>query len=494
MLGILLIALAWAQPTPEAPISSDEEVATPRIRSAERLRRMLGSEPASPLELQAVLGGIDRRHPRFRSAMLDIDRAQGRYLASQGAFDPRVSASTRSLLAGFYGYTFGNAMVDWSPGPFSVYGGWRMGVDTWGRAGIPVYYQDKWTLEGGEVRAGIAVPLLEGLVTDPQRTERQIADLDIDRAEAVASAVEVHLRQRATGAWVGWVASGRFLQLERALLDIAETRQVAVEARISVGNLPQIEELRNLQFLAHRRVAFEAAVGSFAASNQELALYLRDEGGAGVRAEVERVPARPSPPQDPISREEDFLVRRAFDRHPELATLRAVVDQRRAAARLARNRLLPDITVFGEASQDLVGGGEVVPSLEPFNFMAGVRGTMPVLNRGARGMKAATEAQVDGARADLVWAEEQIEARVRRAAARERASLEGWRNAYEAVGLALRIQEAEQRAFDFGNVDLLRLWQIEQETAAALRSEVAAWAAYENAVAELIAAVGGDLP
>lgn len=109
-------------------------------------------------------------------------------------------------------------------------------------------------------------------------------------------------------------------------------------------------------------------------------------------------------------------------------------------------------------------------------------------------MKAATEAQVDGARADLVWAEEQIEARVRRAAARERASLEGWRNAYEAVGLALRIQEAEQRAFDFGNVDLLRLWQIEQETAAALRSEVAAWAAYENAVAELIAAVGGDLP
>ncbi|TVQ90252.1 MAG: hypothetical protein EA397_12915 [Deltaproteobacteria bacterium] len=493
MLIYLLMALAVAQPAPESAIE-DPQLDTPRTRSAERLRRMLGAEPADPLPLQSVTESIDRRHPRFRSAMLDVQRAEGALLQSQGPFDPNLIARTRTLAAGFYGYSFGNAMLEWTPGPFSVYGGWRIGVDTWDRAGIPVYYQDKWTLQGGEARVGLSIPLLEGLVTDPARTQRTIAALDIDRTEAMADAIEIQLRQQAAVAWVGWVASGRMLALERALLDIAQIRQTAIEARITLGDLPQLEELRNLQFLARRRASLENAIGSFEAASQHLSLFLRDDQGARLTAAADRVPKAESPPAAALSRNEDLLVRFALDRHPELEAMRAVIEQRQAAARLARNRLLPDIRVFGEASQDFLGGGDAVPSLEPFNLMIGVQGSMPVLNRSARGMKAATEAQVDGARADLRWAEDQIEARVRQAAARERAALEGWRAATEAVALALRIQEAEQRAFDFGKVDLLRLWQIEQETAAAIHTEVNAWARYETARAELIAAVGGQIP
>lgn len=490
----LFLCVALAQAPAEPPTGPAEPTARDAAQldgATERLRRMLGEPSERPLRLDDLLVSIDRRNPRLRAALLGIDKAQGALQSARGFLDPELRLGAQSLVRGYYGYNLADAAVGWDTGALDVYGGWRAGVDAWDRNGIPVYYGDKATLAGGELRAGASLPLLRGLITDGDRTGVRVADADLMRAEAVARGIDVALRQRSAGAWIGWVAAGRMLALERALLDIAEDRQRSVRARVSVGDLAALEELRVEQFLTQRRAAFENAAGRFEGEVQQLGLYLRDDAGDPARAGLERLPTRDAVPTEPIARDLDALVARAIEQHPDLLALRADVQRRQAMLRLAKNDRLPSLSVFGEASQDFAGDGTVDDSLSPFKFIVGARGTVPTLNRKARGTVAKSDAELKTAQAYLQWATEKIAASVRRAGARERATTEAWRATSRAVDLALRIQQAEQRRFDLGEIDLLRLWQIEQETAKSIRTEVKAWAAYELASAELRAALGG---
>jgi outer membrane protein TolC len=492
-LWILLAAAAPADEAaaPPAPAASDRADAA----SADRLRRMLGEQGQAPLALREVLDSVDARHPRMLAALLGIERARGGLMSARGAFDPSFKASASSMVLGYYGYTFADSSVSWGSGAARIYGGWRTGVDAWEREGIPQYYGEYETQDRGEVRLGVSLPLLRDVITDSSRAGLRTALAERDRADAAADGVDVDLRQTATGAWAGWVAAGRGLALERALYEIAETRQRAVAARVQLGDLAALEELRAAQFLERRRASLERAQGSFEASIEGLGLYLRDAGGAPIRVDAARLPPREAVPEAPLARDVDALRALARDRHPGLRALRAVVAQREASARLARNRQLPQLDAYGEVAQDLASGTDAtVDKLAPMSLSVGVKGGFSALQRPARGAAIAADAALETAEADLRWLTERIDAAVIQAVARERAALEAWRAASRSVDLALGIQEAEQRRFDLGEIDLLRLWQIEQETASSVTSEISAWASYQAARAAVIAAVGGELP
>ncbi len=456
--------------------------------SADRLRAMLGAHGAGPpLHRDDVLDTLDDRHPKARAALLDVDRARGERTMAWGAFEPAFVTDTKGH-EGYYGYLFSDNVVHTQAGPVGVWGGYRLGIDT-NDVGQPDYYGEAETLRGGEWRVGASLALLDGLVFNEDLTDLQVARLGVDLAQARQDAILVMLRRKATTAWADWVAAGRTLALERALEDIAEQRQRAVDARIELGDLAAIERVRARQILAQREAAVAEAFGSYLGATEVLALYLRTAEGETVRVTDARLPDRVDAPASLAGYRDDPLAL-ARQNHPMLRALRADLAARGAEARLAAWSQLPDVHLSYEYAVDQLGEGQPKDSLVPPTHTVGLKAKVPLLLRKDRGKARATAAKRDKAEADLVWATQQVEADVRAALAAEEAALVAWRAAAEQVELALELQEAEQRRFDVGDIDLLRLWQVEQSTAKAIRTEIKAWKGYQVAVADLEAAVG----
>lgn len=493
MLWLLLAALGLAAPTSDGAEAPAPAASTQA--SAERLRSMLGARSDAPsLQRDEVLAAVDARHPKVQAAVLNVDRAQGERRQAMGAFDPVLSAEGKGLTAGYYGYAIGDATVAWDAGPIEAWAGWRLGVDA-GRGGLPSYMGEDETLTGGEARLGVSLDLLEGLVRNPERTRQRVAALGVDEAAAAQDATVVLVRRKAVSAWAKWVAAGRKLALENALLDVARARERAVEERIRLGDLAGIERVRNRQILAQREAVVAEARGEFTAATEQLALYLRASDGVPRRPTVGELPPRSSPPTTPRRWATD-PVQLARAQHPALIAMRADLAARRAEARLARNARLPELSVQVEHARDLVRGSDPAESLRQPTTVVGLKTKVPLLNLKDGGKAGATAAKADKAAADLVWVEDQVEADVRSAMAREAAALSAWRAASETVELALQLQDGEQRRFDAGDIDLLRLWQVEQSTAKSISTEIEEWKRYQLAAADLDAAIGvtADLP
>lgn len=493
LLLAVLLAAAAAQDAP--PVSSpatavaDPGVDIARASSADRLRQMLGSHSTGdPLDRAEVIAAIDERHPKLAAVRAAVRAADGARLMARGnLWDAKLKSSTKANVDGYYEYVIHDTSVEWSPGPLEIEAGYRYGAGLGADGRYPDYWGELKTQKGGEVRLEVGVHLLETLWRPPDWTEQRIATQGVTLADAERELTELVVTRDAVAAWSKWVSTGRIFALERALLDIAKRRQDAVEQRISLGDLAQIERVRNLQILAGREAALAEAEGEYLGAREKLALYYRAEGGRPVRADAERLPDRDDAPASAAGFGAQDPVELAMRVHPLLRAANARLSITELDFGMAQQHLLPKLMGTVAGSQDL---GSEVTSLAPRVLVIGAKLETPLAFAKDRGKLRATRAKLEKARLDLTWLEEQIVADVRAAVAREEAALEAWRRSAESVRLALELQDAEQRRFDVGDIDLLRLWQVEQSTAKAIRTEVKAWQAYQVAVAELELAVG----
>lgn len=477
-----LPATPGAPPTAKGP-----DGAGLRATSASRLRDMLGAAGAGdPLLRPDVVSRIDARHPKVAAVQAAVDAANGARLASVW-YDAKLSSDTKAFIDGYYEYVIHDTMLEMDGGPVRVAGGFRYGAGLGEDGRYPDYYNESKTQKGGEIRLEVGLSLMEALLTDEDRTERRQATEGVSLAEAERELTELVVTRDAVAAWSKWVSTGRILALDEALLEIAKSRQVAVQQRIDLGDLAQIELVRNRQILAGREAELADAQGQHVGAVEKMALYVRSaDDGRPIRADRSRIPARNAAPASAAGFAED-PVELAKRMHPMLRAARARLEITELDVRLARARLLPDVEFIAGRSQDL---GDEVTSLAPGSTMVGAKLKVPIAHTKQRGKFQATRAKREKALLDLAWLEDQIVANVRSAQAGEEAALERWRRSAESVELALQLQDAEQKRFDFGDIDLLRLWQIEQQTAKAIRNEVKAWQAYQIAVVELEVAVG----
>lgn len=487
----LLVATALAAPPEDPPAGASELPALSQASSAVRLREMVGEHhPGPPLTRGEVLAAIDERHPKLRAAEAAFRGAEAERRGALSFRDPRFESKNTAEVIGYYRYLISDSRLAWDSGPASVEVGYRVGRGLeGGDAGLPAYYGEYETLDGGELRVGLSVNLLEGLWTDPDRTGLRTAQLQLEEAEALVRLARLDLSRKGVATWAKWVASGRILTLDEVLLQVARERQRAVDARIELGDLASIERVRNRQILAARRADLADARGDFAASTQALSLYLRGQDGALVEAVRDRLPDRRDAPEVAQGYGED-PVSLALSSHPLLIVARARLGIAEAEARLARQGRMPEVGLQAGIAQDLQASGPDDSTLSPMSGTVGATLKVPLGNLKDRANVQSTRNKRDKAFADLRWLEDQVAVEVRAADARERAALASWQAATEQVELGLVLQEAEQRRFDVGDIDLLRLWQVEQETAKAIRTEVKAWKAYQVALAELEYAVG----
>lgn len=437
------------------------------------------------LTLREVLDVVAAAHPQLEAARERERGAEGDALAARGGFDPQLRLRGQYVPVG----AFANGRLDVElrqPTPLwglQVYGGWRLGLGE-----FAVYDLRAKTASGGEVRAGVSLPLWQGGPIDRRRADLQVTDLGRRAAEADVDARRLELERAAARAYWAWVGAGLRLAVQQQLLALAEDRDVALRRQIAAGNTPEVEGLDNRRAILERKGRLVAAERALEQAALELARHLRDDGGEPVVPTPDRLPsAFPEPPAvDPL----EGALSDALARRPELRRVLLQRDAAQVETRLARNNFSPRIDLDAYVAKDL---GLVAPTdryLLPAEFVAGVSVELPLPLRAARGEL--RRARADRARldAELRWMTGVVAVELRDAhsalvAAHARVLL-----AREQLQVAHALEQAERRRFELGDSTLLFVNLREQAAADAAAQELDALTDYHRAAADLRVAAG----
>jgi outer membrane protein TolC len=361
-----------------------------------------GAARAAPaLGLDEVLTSARFHAPQVLEALARVRGAQGKLLSAEGAFDTVFSAGADQRM-GYYDGTEVGALVtkplENTGG--SVYGGYRISRGT-----FPIYENEKFTSEGGELKVGAVFSLLRDRLIDERRFNRQLAEGDIAFADTERMMVAVGVQTRAIQAYNAWVVAGLRLKVYRDLLALARERQAGLKRQVDEGARPRIILTENEQNILRRETLVAQSEQSLAIAATTLSLYLRDADGRPQVVTPDRLPDNFGPPL-PVP----ALKQAVIERRPDVRMLD--IRMRQASQRIAldRNSLLPKLDFKVEASNDFGPTGAGGSSFNGPDAKVGLTFSVPLEQRSARGRIAQTNAELDAFQQRRRFLEDQIEA------------------------------------------------------------------------------------
>ncbi|MFT7618345.1 MAG: cobalt-zinc-cadmium efflux system outer membrane protein [Planctomycetota bacterium] len=438
------------------------------------------------LLLDAVITSVDRHFPELLAARQEIERAEGQLLASEGGFDP-VLRGKGKLKRGFYDTEVFDLEIE-QPTTFmgaTIFGGYR-----YGDGNFALYNGGFETNSAGEFLLGVGIPILRGSAIDERRANLWRSRIERDATDPVVHEKRIAVIRKASKAYWKWVTAGQQVDVVKGLLDLAVTRQDKLAKGVAEGQFPSISLTENERLVVIRQVLLVAARREFERATLLLSLYFRDAEGDGIRASENAIPK--SIPQVPIIQDSELAdhILYGMSHRPELRLLSYAKTRGQLDVDLRENKLLPKFDLELYASQDI--GGRVSPKEEfdPTEVGVGLSLEIPLRRRKARGKLRSARAKLSKIGHQYRMQADRIEAEVRDAAsalkrASERVALER-----RDLVLALRMQEAEQVAFDEGASDLLRVNIREQATAKARATLIKFEANCLTAYAQYVASLG----
>ena len=424
-------------------------------------------ERSSALHFGDVLDSVRAHDPRIREAVERVRKAEAQTTAARGAFDPKLEGAGK-LTTGSY-YDLRSADVELRQ-PTTVWGselyvGYRVGLgvnERW-----PTYRDDQ-TLSGGEVRAGIEVPVWRGGLIDPDRAKRERALRNEEAADQGLSVTRLDLELAAARAYWVWVASGRNQGVARELLELAEQRDAQLRRRLAAGSIPAFDVLDNERILLERQAFLVSAERAFQQASFDLSLFFRDSQGKPIVAKEDFVPGRVEV-SEVDGLEVDQVIEEVLACHPEVERARAELAAAEVDQSLTRNELAPEIDLFFEYSRDLGErtGTDLDFTLPGNVFEAGVRLSMPLLMRPERGRAGAARAVVAERQAKLELVSDKLRARALDAASAVEAAHARAKLSAEVVETAAELADGERRRFEVGSSNLIFVNLREQQAAMA---------------------------
>jgi len=447
---------------------------------------LLETATATPLELPEVAAGLSA-HPLATAAASVVERAEGERLASNGAFDLRTRARAERVL-GYYDRLIldGELRQPTRWRGLGIYAGWRLGSGDFAD-----YDLKAATLDRGELRAGLDLPLLAGGAIDRARADQRKATygLTIGRAEHTRRMLELE-RDAAVTYW-DWVAAGQRLAIRERQLELARRRGRDLETTIRQGSTAPIEGVDNARLIAARESSEVTARRDFARMSLELSLYLRDGQGAPVSPDRDRVPAMAALPP-PVVGEGDLanVIREARARQPAFATLDARLAANRVDLELASNQLLPSLTASVYVLRGIGPADARIPDRDRGAAGGALTFEIPLERSQARGALAMARADRKRLLAEhqLLTERLAIDARfgvTELTTARQRVAL-----AAEQERIADQLADAERLRFERGDSTILIVNLREEAAADAAVARIDAMADYRKARARYLATLG----
>jgi outer membrane protein TolC len=93
------------------------------------------------------------------------------------------------------------------------------------------------TLDRGELRAGVRLPLLQDLRTDARRAGIGASEAETRAAQHALAELLLDLERDAAGAYFGWVAAGQRLRVLENLVELARFRDTQIRTKVELGAL-----------------------------------------------------------------------------------------------------------------------------------------------------------------------------------------------------------------------------------------------------------------
>ncbi|WP_448582740.1 TolC family protein [Thermaurantiacus sp.] len=417
---------------------------------------------AQPLLLAEVLESSRQHAPQVLEAMARVRAAEARRTEAEGAFDTVVTGTAETRLSGTYdGRLLGTTVTR----PFlrrggQIYGGYRVsGGD------FPVYEDESFTNQGGELKVGALFALLRDRAIDDRRFGLFLADTAVALAETETLLTAIAIQRRAIDAWLAWVAAGQRLRVYRELLAIAEERQDGFRRQVREGARPAIIVTENEQAILRRRALVVDSERALEAAAVRLSIYWRDaDGRPQVPAEA-RLPQALPPPLPIGNSSTDARTRQALGTRPDVKAIDLRLAQASEQLRLNENLRKPRVDLKVEASRDLGAEGLGGPSRSGTETKVGLAFSLPLEQRTASGRIAATRAEIQAFALRRRQLEEEISVTLDALDADVRASRRLVELAAREREAALELARAERRRFQLGASDLF-LTTVREEAAA----------------------------
>lgn len=433
------------------------------------------------LSLDDVLVSVDRSYPALRAALREADIADAELRTAKGAFDPNLRTTANIDPVNYYkGFRTGTEVVV----PTTLWGttlwaGWGYGDND-----FPVYYGNYVTNAAGEARLGASIPLWRNGPTDRRRANIERAELGRVLAQASIDQQRIEITRAATLRYWEWVAAGQRRTIAMALLEIAVSRDAAIAARVSHGDLPEIERTDNSRAIVQRQGFVVSAQRDVERAAIELSLFLRDGRGEPSVVSATRLP---STLPEPIALD-SATVKRDGDgaraNRPEVRRFVLQAQQAEIERRWAKNQMAPAIDFRVAGAVDLGRNPDPTNlSRERPELALGLVIDIPILNRANDGRVQAAEATLTRLDDQKRLAQDRVGAEVADAlsaleAARQRVAI-----ARREVTLATELEAAERQKFDLGDSTLLVVNLREQANAESKLREIDALLEAQRALA-----------
>ncbi|MFN3429909.1 MAG: TolC family protein [Candidatus Sericytochromatia bacterium] len=443
----------------------------------------LPSMAPSALTLDEVLTPLAESYPPLDAARRDLALAEAEAVAAAGGFDPAWRSRAAGVPVGGYPQFRLDTMVE-QPLPWmglTVFGGYRLGTGS-----FAVYDGKLETNAGGELRAGVAMPLLRNGPIDRRRANWLRAEGGLLAAQAALRQQQLEAFRLAAHRYWDWVGAGRKLAVGRAVLAIATQRDAALAASVQSGQAPPIERVENERAILQREAQVLAAERALTQAAIELSLLHRDLRGGPVVPPPGRLPPDFPAAPDVEGLALDRALSQAQRLRPEPARLAAQRAQAQVELEWAENQLSPGLDFSVTGAQDLGSGSAIraVPELE-----AAIGLDVPLLTRGPVGRIGVARAAVARLASLERFARDRVAADVRDAHNAVAMASRRWLVADRELALSRRLEAAERDRFTLGEGTLFLVNLREQATADAASRLVDAqvdlhksWATYQAAV------------
>lgn len=341
----------------------------------------ISAQVPTVLSREAFVRIVLENHPMARQAALRPEMGEATMRSARGGFDPLATAGYEEKRFDAKNYF---TLLDAG-----------LKVPTWYGVDLLAGFQDNSgdlldpqaaTPADGLVKAGVQVPLGQGLFIDQRRATFRKAQAYQRATEAERQQMLNALLLQALNDHTDWVAAYRALEITEAAVGLANARLDNVRGSWRGGDRPAIDTLEALLQVQDRQMRQQQAALNFRNAGLRVSNHLWDasqrplELQANVRPEPTDLA---SPAQATLS---DTAIARAIDMHPLLAQTSARIEQLDVDRRLRSEFLKPDLDV---KYQWLGSGGalrnESGTTLLGDGHQLGVGFSMPLFLRRERG-------------------------------------------------------------------------------------------------------------
>jgi len=434
-----------------------------------------------PLTLEEVLARVDRSHPLLKGSGTEKIVARGRLLRALGAFEPalvndweleRLVKSGSTVSVGF-----NDSFLDVRhPSGIRTIGGFRVGIG-------PIQIADLAVNGTNQPIMGFSMPLLRGLMVNPENAELQRSGLADPRADIQVAQTRQDLFLAGAGQYWEWVAAWKLADVQRRALKVAEDRLKQIEQRAKAGAVAPLDVVEANQEVQRRREILIGATRAFEQEQYRLSMFLWDRD-APMTPDVERVPEFPRQAELPTTEavQADKLNARAT--RPEVLEVAIEAKVNNIDLELAKNNLLPILNAEAEPSRK---PGEFVLGL---GYRFGVEMRIPFLQRRARGE--VLEAQGKADRFVLVqkFREQQVIVDVDNALSAIERAKQRIAASFQSLQLARTLEEGERFRFSLGATSVLFVNLRERNAVDSENQWIRAKADYQKALAFYQWAIG----